>query len=103
MPRLCLPKAQRDKLGKALKEGDVTIAKLYDMTSEQRNTIFAHYVDKDFAGLVNARFEQAMLSNQKKAFANWIQRTLSSCSAISFIISHDRSLLPSFTKIISNE
>ena len=76
MPNLCLPKSQRQKLSNALKSGDITITRLYDMTSEQRNAIFSTYVGKDLATFVNAKFEQAMLSNQKKAFANWIQRTL---------------------------
>ena len=77
MPNLCLPKTNREKLSKALKSGDITIAKLYQMSDVERNVIFKQYVGKDFASLVNAKFEQAMLSNQKKSLANWIQRTLS--------------------------
>src|SRR3990167_4693127 len=77
MPRLCLPKFARDKLLKALKEGDVGIENLYNMTDEQRNIMFKRYVGKDFASLVNAQFEQAMRSNQKKAFSDWIMSATS--------------------------
>lgn len=72
---VCLPKSNREKLVKALKSGEISLAKLYQMTDAERNIIFKQYVGKDFASFVNAKFEQAMLSNQKKALANWIQRT----------------------------
>jgi hypothetical protein len=77
MAGICLPKSEREKLSTALRSKDITIARLYDMTSEERNTMLAVYVGKDFASAVNARFEQAMVSNQKKAMKNWIERTLS--------------------------
>ncbi|MCR4307107.1 MAG: hypothetical protein NUV80_00945 [Candidatus Berkelbacteria bacterium] len=74
---LCLPKFNREKLAKALKGGDISLAKLYAMSDAERNVIFKQYVGADFAAFVNAKFEQAMLSNQKKALANWITRTIS--------------------------
>lgn len=77
MANLCLPKENRDKLKAALKQGDITLERLYDMDSAQRNTIFKQFVGDDFASFVNAKFEQAMLSNQKKALVNWVKRTTS--------------------------
>lgn len=77
MTNICLPKSNRDKLAKALKGGDISLAKLYAMSDAERNIIFKQYVGKDFAPFVNAKFEQAMLSNQKKALANWIEQTTS--------------------------
>ncbi len=77
MINLCLPKPNRKKLLQALKRGDISIEKLYKMSDKERNTIFSHYVGKDFSSLVNAKFEQAMMSKQKKAIANWITRTTS--------------------------
>jgi hypothetical protein len=74
---LCLPKDLRDKFAKALKREDISIAKLYSMDDAERNIIFKQYVGKDFASFVNAKFEQAMLSNQKKALAKWITSTIS--------------------------
>lgn len=74
---VCLPKPQREKLTKALKEKEITIARLYQMTDAERNVIFKQYVGDDFASFVNSKFEQAMLSKQKKALANWIERTTS--------------------------
>src|SRR3990167_7369396 len=74
MANLCLPREIRDKLLNALKKGDVSIAKLYELGSEGRHTIFKQYVGEDFAKFVNAEFERAMVSNQKKALANWIEK-----------------------------
>lgn len=74
MPNLCLPRQYRDKLLQALKSKDISIEKLYDMTDAERNTIFKQYVGEDFAKFVNAEFERAMLSNQKTALANWINK-----------------------------
>ncbi len=75
MSNLCLPKQNRNKLRNALKSGDISIEKLYKMTDAERNIIFRQYVGKDFAPFVNGKFEQAMLSNQKKAMVNWIEQT----------------------------
>lgn len=72
---ICIPKKQREALSKALKEGDITLARLFKMTDAERNLIFKQYVGKDFASFVNAEFERAMLSNQKKSLANWINKT----------------------------
>lgn len=77
MAGICLPKTQREKLSKALRERDVSLTKLYEMTSEERNALLSHYVGKTFATRVNAEFEKAMLSNQKKALANWVGKATS--------------------------
>jgi len=71
MKRICLPKDKRDDLKRALKNGDIDIAKLYTMTGKERNQLFKKYVG-DSSNLVNAKMEQAMLSNQKKALSNAI-------------------------------
>lgn len=71
----CLPKSKRNALLQALREGEVSIDSLYDMTSQERNDIFRNIVGSDFSDFVNARFEQAMTSNQKKAMARWIEQT----------------------------
>lgn len=75
MPIVCLPKINREKLLTAFKSGQLTIERLYQASEIGRREILEKYVGKENASLVNAKFEQAMLSNQKKAFANWIQRT----------------------------
>ena len=74
MANLCLPKEIRDRLLNALKGGDISIAKLYELDSTGRNTIFKQYVGEDFAKFVNTEFERAMMSNQKKALASWIEK-----------------------------
>jgi len=74
---VCIPRELRDKLLNAFKSGKLTIEKLYKLSDAERNAILEGYVGKESANFVNAKFEQAMLSNQKTAFANWIKRTTS--------------------------
>ena len=69
---LCIPKSVSDKIKQAVKSGDVPIDKLYDMTSEERNTLFSHYVGKESAELVNTEFEKAMVKGQKQALADYV-------------------------------
>lgn len=79
MARVCLPKEYRDKLVNALKSQDLSIADLYKApTSAERRAMLAKYVPDDQVGIVNAKFEQAMLSNQKNSLKNWV---ISSTSA----------------------
>lgn len=75
MARLCLPEKKRDAFRKALKNGDVVISELYEMSSKERNALLKKYVG-DSSGLVNAKFEQAMLSTQKKALRNWVEQSI---------------------------
>jgi len=77
MPATCLPKINREALLSALKKGEITIERLYKLSEAERRSLLEKYVGKDNASFVNAKFEQAMLSNQKKAFANWIKRNTS--------------------------
>ncbi len=72
---LCLPKSQSNKLKEALKKGDFTIGNLYNMTSEERATLLSNYIGNEMAHMVNAEFEKAMISNQKKALAKWAEKT----------------------------
>ena len=76
MARTCLPKKYRDALLNTLKSGEISLAELYKMTDTERRDFFKKYVG-DNASFVNAKFEQAMLSNQKTAFVNWINQTTS--------------------------
>lgn len=74
---VCLPKVNREKLLNALKKGELTLGRLYELSDAQRNQLLSKYVGKENASFVNAKFEQAMLSNQKTAFAKWIENTVS--------------------------
>lgn len=71
--RLCLPKSYRDKIVKALKTRDVSLDRMYQMSSSERNAILKSYVGKDFANIVNAKFEQSMLSRQRSSLKKWIE------------------------------
>ncbi len=75
MPGLCIPKSTLEKLKAAFRDGEISIEKLYDMTSEERHTLFKHYIGEDFARLVNSDFEKAILSQQKDAFNKFVEKT----------------------------
>jgi hypothetical protein len=78
MARVCLPKENRDALRNALRNGTLNISDLYKMTSSaERRSHFAKFVPEDQVNIVNAKFEQAMMSNQKAALKNWVISTTS--------------------------
>ncbi len=79
---LCLPKINREKLLNAFKSRELTIEKLYNLSEVQRRALLSKYTGKELATFVNGKFEQAMLSNQKTAFANWIKRTTTQADPI---------------------
>lgn len=72
---ICLPKPVSDKLKEALKSGELPLAKLYSMTSEERNAMFSHYIGPEFARVVNGEFEKAIVSNQNGALKRWVENT----------------------------
>jgi len=72
---LCIPKSTVEKVKKALKSGDLPLSRLYEMDSKEMNSFFAHYVGESLAPRVSAVFEEAIISSNKKAFANVIKRT----------------------------
>ena len=71
--RLCLPKPNREKLATALRSRELSIERLYGLSSADRAKVLGSYVGQDFANLVNAKFEQAMVSRQKNALKGWIE------------------------------
>jgi len=75
--RICLPRAERDRVLSALKSKELSLDDLYTMPSEKRRAAFSKYLPDDQARLVNAKFEQAMLSSQNDAMARWVKSTVS--------------------------
>lgn len=69
---LCIPKSISEKLVTAIKGGDIKLEKLYDMSDEERRTLFSQYVGKESAPLVNTEFEKAMVTADKKAKADYV-------------------------------
>lgn len=72
---ICIPKSITNKLKTALSNGDVPISRLYEMTSQERNSLFKTYVGEDFAKVVNSEFEKAMVSEQQNALKKWVKDT----------------------------
>lgn len=73
MKRLCLPQAERDKITDGLIKGEIKLGELAGLTSQERNKVLSKYVGEDLSSVVNARFEQALVSKQKDAMRNWIK------------------------------
>lgn len=77
MATVCLPEQQRNKLKNALISGKLSIEDLYALTSNERRAAFEKVVGKNYSKWLNSRFEQAMLSTQKKALSKWIKNSVS--------------------------
>ena len=73
----CLPAELADKLIDGAKNGEIDIAKMYVMTSAERNTLFQKWLDKKSAEKINASFEEAMISEQKTALRSWAKKVFS--------------------------
>lgn len=78
MAAFCVKPELAAKLKEAAKAGEITMQKLFDMSSEDRNALFTKYTDKETAKQINAGFENSMASSQKSVLNNWVKRTFSS-------------------------
>ncbi len=75
MGNACIHPAAVESMKKALKEGDLDIADLYKMTSDERRAEFGKYASEENAKFINGKFEAAMISNQKDALRSWAEAT----------------------------
>lgn len=71
----CLPKQLTDVFIKALKSGELDVAKLADMSSAERNTAFSKVLGAEAGKATNALFEsKLLLKNQQTGLINWIKK-----------------------------
>lgn len=73
MASFCLPKQLADTLKDAAKRGEIDIAQMYEMTTQQRRDLFTKWVDELTAIDINAGFEKAMISSQQTALKDWAE------------------------------
>lgn len=71
----CVHPTAVEQMKKALKEGDIDIADLYRMNSDERRALFGKYVSDENAKFINGKFETAMVSSQKSALKDWAENT----------------------------
>ena len=71
----CLVTEDTEKLKQAAKNGEFDIAAMYGMTSFERRALFERHISADNAKMVNAGFEEAMVSEQQTALKNWAEKT----------------------------
>lgn len=77
MATFCLIPKVAEEFKKAIIEGKIDPAKLVDMTSLERRTVFEKYIGKDNAEPVNALFEsKLLLKNQQQGMISWAERVL---------------------------
>ncbi len=74
MAIICIPREEANKIKKGIKNGDINIAKMFDMTSEQRLNLFRKYSDEEMAKFLNKNFEKAMVSNKETAIIDWAKK-----------------------------
>lgn len=78
MANFCIRPELAQKLKEAAKAGEITIEKLYGMSTPERRALFSKFVDEETAQGVNTGFEKAMVSEQKNAIGKWVNSTFSS-------------------------
>lgn len=70
----CIPKNVAMALKTRLKSGEITPAKLAEMTSKERHDYFAKFLDEDYATSVNALYEaKTLLKDQQKGLITWLE------------------------------
>jgi len=70
----CIPKNVAMALKTRLKSGEITPAKLADMTPKQRHDYFAKFLDEDYATSVNALYEaKTLLKDQQRGLITWLE------------------------------
>ena len=74
MAIICIPREEANKIKIGIKNGDINIAKMFDMTSEQRLNLFRKYADEEMAKFLNKNFEKAMVSNKETAIIDWAKK-----------------------------
>jgi hypothetical protein len=71
----CIMVSTAEKMKQALRDGEINIAELYNMTTEERRGVFEQFASRELAEEINAKFERAMVSKQKSALAKWAEKT----------------------------
>lgn len=71
----CIPQELSAQLKKAAAKGEINIAKMIEMSSEQRRAMFEKYANKANAIELNTSFEKAILSTRKDALVQWAKST----------------------------
>jgi hypothetical protein len=73
----CIPKELSKRLRDAARDGEFSIASLYDLSSKDRRELFSKYTDPTLGRQINAEFEKVMVSTQKQALSKWVEDTFS--------------------------
>lgn len=70
----CIPKNVAMALKTRLKSGELTPAKLAEMTSKERHDYFAKFLDEDYASSVNALYEaKTLVADRERGLVTWLK------------------------------
>jgi len=72
---LCIPRKFLTNLKDGIRAGDFNIAKLLEMSSQERRAQFEKHLPKELAKFANTGFEKAMVSAKKDAMVSWAEKT----------------------------
>ena len=73
MAAFCIPRSLAEKMKAAAQRGEIDMAKMYDMSTKERNALFSKYVEPEIAKQINTQFEKAMISKQQNALKKWAE------------------------------
>lgn len=78
MKNFCIPKPIAERMKAGFKSGEMTVAGLYEMNSNQRKNAFEEYVSSELAQKINGAFEESMISKDQEALKKWAQSVFNS-------------------------
>lgn len=73
MKKLCIDKITAERMKKAVADGEISVADLYQASTAERREIFEKFSSKELAGEINLAFEKIMVSKQKDALKKWAE------------------------------
>jgi len=75
MKAFCIPRQLGELLKDAVRNGDINLGQMLEMSSEERRQIFERYVEPGMAREINVSLEKAMVSEQQNALTQWVKKT----------------------------
>jgi len=93
MAKICISKDQAEKIKSAIRNGEISIEKLFSMSSEERIDLISKYVSNyEVAKMTTSTLEKAYLSpNQKLAMRNWIFKNIAQAKPLYVGVSLEQS------------
>lgn len=69
----CIPPSIAENMKKAVRNGDIKVKDLYEMSTLERRGVFEKFATKELAQNINTAFEKAIVSKQQDALKKWAE------------------------------